>query len=239
MFSATTEESAVNFYTFLLTSLMVGLLLSGFAQSGLAQDVEGRLLLRPTEEFQAMMEENPEMAKERFEEGVRITYLGRPITYEEDRPVRVRLYSAVIADGEIVRQNLSEGRVRIEPETSLNLAGAGEGFFPGSEWIPGARWIPSSNWSPNPERFSEGFRFPPEAYEENGKFIPKPLAESLLAASDKASPLLYLAAVPIREFSREVSTMPLLIGGPEVRIPGSNPWIPGMKWVPGDSWSIG
>ncbi|MBS3789259.1 hypothetical protein KGY79_13825 [Candidatus Bipolaricaulota bacterium] len=226
MYSDTLEKSAVNFNTFLLTSLMFGLLLSGFTQYGLAQDVEGRLLLRPTEEFQMMMEENPEMARERFEEGLRITYEG-------DKPIRVRLYSAVIADGEIVRQNLSERRVGLEPEASLNLADAGEEFFPGSQWVPGeSRWIPSSNWSPNPEMFSEGFRFHSDIYEENGKFIPEPLVGSLLAASDRASPLLYLVAVPVREFSWEVSTMPLVVGGPEAQIPETN-CIPGSNWVPG------
>lgn len=212
--------------TFLLMGiLLAGLLVVPFAQLGQAQETEGLVRLHASEEFADLMKENPEAAKERFDEGIHLTYKG-------ERPVRVRLYSAIIAEGEIQRQHLSETAATFEPGTTRSLAESGEEFVPGPQWVPGPRWIP------NPETYSKGFLFGEGSYEEGGPFIPEDLREGLFSASqrtNKASPLLYLVAVPSEEFSQEVGTLPLVVGGPDVRFPGSQ-WVPGDSWIPSSNW---
>jgi hypothetical protein len=200
--------------------LLAGLLVVPFAQFGQAQEAEGLVRIHASEEFRALMQENPEAARERFEEGIHLSYKG-------EEPIRVRLYSAVVQDGETRRQYLSETAVPLEPGTSKSLARPKETFFPGSEWVPDPQWLPGSDWIPNPERYSEGFLFGEETLEEGGPFIPDDLREGLLSASqqtDKASPLLYLIAVPQERFSRIIGASPLVIAGREEDV------------VPGDSW---
>jgi hypothetical protein len=209
--------------------LLAGLLVVPFAQFGQAQEAEGLVRIHASEDFRALMQENPEAALERFEEGIYLSYKG-------ERPIRVRLYSAVVQGGEIRRQYLSETAVTLEPGTSKSLARPKETFFSGSEWVPGSGWLPGTNWIPNPERYSEGFRFGEETITDGGPFIPGELRETLLEGSFAPGGVpLYLVAVPLEESSQEVGSLPLVFGGPEVQLPGSQ-WVPGDSWIPSSNW---
>jgi len=205
--------------SYLLTTLLiVGLLATSFFQVGLAQEIENRIVVGPTEKFAELMQERPEIARERLEGGIYLSFEGK-------RPVRVQLFAALVKRGEISKQYLSERTVVIKPGQNMTLKAAGEEFIPGSEWFPGSKWIPSTNWTPNPEIFSEGSRL---RYTEDNPFLNGALRESLLAY-DKASPLLYLVAIPQEELDGigdlPIGLVPLVIGGPETKVPGDS-WVP-------------
>jgi hypothetical protein len=194
--------------------LLAGFLIFSFVQFGNARDMESEIMIKPTEDFLHLMNDEPQMAGERLEEEVLIVN-------KSERPVPVRLFAAAVVGGEIHHKYLSDKEVTIKPGGNVSLASPSEDFLPNFRWVSGMNWVPTSTWVPNPEMYSAGFY---AGAKGNNPFLEEDLQEALVS-SDRAAHMLYLVALPTGDLGESITTSSLVIGGPNSRILG-NQWVP-------------